>query len=585
MSLSVQAPSISADRTVQPGIDAKIRAAIGNKKSFMPTQLAIETVRACNAKCTMCPSETMKRPRGVMSKEVHETILSKVARWGAPISLITHAGLGEPLLDKMLEERIRREKEVFPNAQVIVYTNGSLLDEARALKLIASGVDVVSFSINGFRKETYEAVMQLPRDVTYRNVEVFCRLKEKTASKVGICVSLVKTDMCSAQEIEEYSQYWQTRHVTVVTPPWISWGNHFEHSVEKPQHPCFYIWKTMMIDNDGTVKLCCEDYDSQYRLGNIMTQEPAEIFNSPNMQRLRSNQLNGDFSSLPMCKNCTETFEPAEDFWKSSPALFADTPKQAQAASQIEVQRKIIDAPAAKTVLPKQTQSGLDTFLAWLDMLNPEQYKLALGHMLAKGLDSNQFDYPKGIWPPPTPARAYIEQFLTQYKDSVRGRCVEFAPAVYREFFADQKQITAYDVWNLSPGQGVTVAADLQDAAGVPDNTFDTIICTHVLSAVRDVWRAAKELHRVLKPGGLVLCTVPSVLQAYAPDPKDYWRLTQDSMNDLFADFSKSEIHVFGNPATVSGSPFYLMSYHFPAGFMEQHSLKCPSIIAAAAWK
>jgi radical SAM protein with 4Fe4S-binding SPASM domain len=585
MSTTVQAASVLADKTAQPGIDSKIRAAIGHKKSFMPTQLAIETVRACNAKCTMCPSETMKRPRGIMSREVHETILSKISRWGAPVSLITHAGLGEPLLDKMLEDRIRREKEVFPNAQVIVYTNGSLLDEARALKLIASGVDVVSFSINGFRKETYEAVMQLPRDNTYYNVEAFCRLKQRTGSNVGICVSLVKTDLCGQQEIEEYSQYWQARHVTVVTPPWISWGNLLAHSVRKPQHPCLYIWKTMMIDNDGTVKLCCEDYDSQYPLGNIMTQEPSEIFNSPNIQRLRSNQLNGDFSWLPMCRNCTETFEPAADFWKSSPSLFADTARQTPAAPQIQAQQRIIDAPPAKTAAPRQAQPALETFLAWLEMLNPEQYKLALGHMLAKGLDLNHFDFPQGIWPPPTPARVYIEQFLVQYKDSVRGRCVEFAPAVYKELFAGQGQITTYDVWNLSPGKGVTVAADLQNAAGVPDNTFDTIICTHVLSAIPDVRRAAKELHRVLKPGGLILCTVPAVLQCYAPDPKDYWRFTQDSIGDLFGDFSRSEIHVFGNPATVSGSPFYLMSYHFPAGFMEKHSQQCPSIIAAAAWK
>ena len=136
-----------------PEIDAKVRSAIGNTECFMPTQLAIETVRACNAKCIMCPSTTMKRPKGVMQTEVHETILRKISQWGAPISLITHAGIGEPLLDKMLEERIRREKEVFPEAQIIVYTNGGLLDEERARKLIESGVNTVSFSINGFRKE------------------------------------------------------------------------------------------------------------------------------------------------------------------------------------------------------------------------------------------------------------------------------------------------------------------------------------------------------------------------------------------------------------------------------------------------
>ncbi|HBG78598.1 MAG TPA: hypothetical protein DDW84_07135 [Phycisphaerales bacterium] len=328
--------NMSADRAVESVQDAKIRAVIGDNRCFMPTQLAIETVRACNAKCIMCPSTVMQRPKGFMRKEVHETILSKISRWGAPISLITHAGVGEPLLDKMLEERIKHEKEVFPNAQINVYTNGGLLDEERALKLIASGVDVVSFSVNGFHKETYEAVMKIPRDTTYENVERFCRLKKQMGSNVGICVSLIKTDLCSQQEIEEYKQYWNTKNVKVLTPPWISWGNFFEHSVSGHKLPCFFIWKSMVFDYDGTVKRCCEDYDSQYPMGNIMTQEPSEIFNSPRMQQQRNDQLSGIFTYPDICKNCIETFEPAKDFWNSSPPLYSERkPKQSGLESKM----------------------------------------------------------------------------------------------------------------------------------------------------------------------------------------------------------------------------------------------------------
>jgi FkbM family methyltransferase len=344
---------MSVSKSVEPEIDAKIKTMIGDTRCFMPTQLAIETVRACNAKCIMCPSTTMKRPKGLMQTEVHETILRKISQWGAPISLITHVGIGEPLLDKMLEERIRREKEVFPEAQIIVYTNGGLLDEERARKLIASGVNTVSFSINGFRKETYETVMQLPRDITYRNVERFCQLKQEINSKVNISVSLIKTEVCSQQEIEEHRHYWQDRHVTVLTPPWISWGNLLKHSIRKKSLPCFFIWKTMVIDNDGTVKRCCEDYDSCYPIGNIMMQEPSEIFNSPSMQRQRDNQLNGDFSCFPMCKNCIETFESARDFWEKSPPLFNDNQKKIYpiphgSKRQDEVERKIMDNQARK---------------------------------------------------------------------------------------------------------------------------------------------------------------------------------------------------------------------------------------------
>jgi ubiquinone/menaquinone biosynthesis C-methylase UbiE len=42
-----------------------------------------------------------------------------------------------------------------------------------------------------------------------------------------------------------------------------------------------------------------------------------------------------------------------------------------------------------------------------------------------------------------------------------------------------------------------------------PDNTFDAILCNHVLEHVRDDIQAMKEIHRVLKPGGFSIQQVP----------------------------------------------------------------------------
>jgi predicted SAM-dependent methyltransferase len=42
-----------------------------------------------------------------------------------------------------------------------------------------------------------------------------------------------------------------------------------------------------------------------------------------------------------------------------------------------------------------------------------------------------------------------------------------------------------------------------------PDETFDIIICCHVLEHIIDDWKALKELFRVLKNGGLAIIIVP----------------------------------------------------------------------------
>ena len=236
------------------------------------------------------------------------------------------------------------------------------------------------------------------------------------------------------------------------------------------------------------------------------------------------------------------------------------------------------------SAVPDPANPAVAALLDGLRRLSPDQYKTFLGHALTVGRSLSVFDYPPGVWPPPTPARAYIRDFLLEFRPHARGRCVEFFPALYRDLLDGDGRITAYETWNLSPAPGVTVVADLQDAAGVPDGAFDTIVCTHVLSAVQDVARACAELRRVLAPGGMLLVTVPCVLQKYAPDPQDFWRFTRDSLASLLNGFSRVELRGYGNAATVAGSPFFLMTDHFPDQTLAFHDPECPSVLAAAAW-
>lgn len=52
------------------------------------------------------------------------------------------------------------------------------------------------------------------------------------------------------------------------------------------------------------------------------------------------------------------------------------------------------------------------------------------------------------------------------------------------------------------------VKMDIHDIP-FPENTFDAVLCNHVLEHVRDDIRAMSEIHRVLKPGGFAILQVP----------------------------------------------------------------------------
>lgn len=79
------------------------------------------------------------------------------------------------------------------------------------------------------------------------------------------------------------------------------------------------------------------------------------------------------------------------------------------------------------------------------------------------------------------------------------------------------------------------------------DASFDCIFCTGTLEHVSDPWQAVNELHRVLKPGGIVHIDVPFI-QGYHADPSDYWRFTVDGLRMLCRSFEELECGVHIGP-------------------------------------
>ncbi len=297
-------------------VSSHLKETVQTHIDYYPTQLAIEPFGGCNAKCVMCPIKSMNRKQGALSIENAKIICNKISAWGAPIEKISHAGLGEPLLNRELEEIIKVEKEIFPNASVVVYSNGGMLDEERSVKLINSGLDIISFSINGFDPHNYEYVMKISYQKTLDNVLKFCDLVKELNSRMKIHVSMVKTAQHEETEVSKFREFWKDKVDNVIFPEYITWGGDFGSMGSKKQLSCFYIWKVLMVDNNGVVKMCCEDYNSKHPTGNLLEQSPNEIFNGKLMKLMRKNQINEKFNSPKMCKDCVETWDTSLAFWQ-----------------------------------------------------------------------------------------------------------------------------------------------------------------------------------------------------------------------------------------------------------------------------
>ena len=133
--------------------------------------------------------------------------------------------------------------------------------------------------------------------------------------------------------------------------------------------------------------------------------------------------------------------------------------------------------------------------------------------------------------------RYYIEQFLSANGADIKGRVLEMGDPTYIRKFG--RGVTQEDVLNYVEGNPkATIVADLTDAPHIPDNTFDCIIITQTLQMIFEVDKAIKTLHRILKPGGVVLCTSHGMTRVARREGVDdwgeYWHFTTQSKRRLF---------------------------------------------------
>jgi len=81
----------------------------------------------------------------------------------------------------------------------------------------------------------------------------------------------------------------------------------------------------------------------------------------------------------------------------------------------------------------------------------------------------------------------------------------------------------------------------------------DAVLCKEVLEHVRDPASAVGEIHRVLKQGGAVMCTVPFLHPYHGKRGQlpDFWRFTEEGAAQLFSAFTSVEVRRAGGAIFV----------------------------------
>lgn len=149
--------------------------------------------------------------------------------------------------------------------------------------------------------------------------------------------------------------------------------------------------------------------------------------------------------------------------------------------------------------------------------------------------------------------RYYIEGFLAGHAADIHGAVLEIGDATYTRRFGGDR-VTRVEVLHASPGNlQATLVGDLGTGAGIPGAAFDCLILTQTLPFIYDVASAVAHCADALKPGGVLLVTVPGISQISRYEMErwgDYWRFTDASLRRLLdAAFGPAnvEVAVHGN--------------------------------------
>ena len=289
-----------------------------NGERLVPRRIVIETIFGCNAACGMCViNHPTDRPKGIMPLDKFQDLVDRLAPYRDSVEMFDLFGLGEPLIDPHIVERIAYVKAAgFRNLSFS--TNAHLLSAERARALLDVGLDTVIFSIDGFSRETHEAVrIRTDYDRVVANCIEMIRQRDAGNFKTRFVVRFVRQDL-NAHEWDDYRRFWlgaisPDRRDLLIRYDVHNWSDQVAGTVTNQEWrdplidvaPCHHIYDKLVILANGAVALCFEDIlKAQFRFGNVFDDDPIDIFNSARFNKIRTLHGCGKRRNLGICSGC-----------------------------------------------------------------------------------------------------------------------------------------------------------------------------------------------------------------------------------------------------------------------------------------
>jgi radical SAM protein with 4Fe4S-binding SPASM domain len=325
--------------------------------------LFVELTNHCNFGCTFCPDEIMERQRGLMSYDEACRVFDMIAReksWLGPLYPVKLHQMGEPTLHKRLVDIVAYAES--KGVPIELNTNCSLLTPPLVDGLYRAGLtnlilsyqtpDAESFKTRKDKSKrlTFEVYLEKVRTAVERKVATGARTHIEldvmnTSGSPGI--RIVGEEARASRVLLEWIAFARSLERKYGLPPirhdldYVEGGFRFlDHDEDRGRYPLLpgvdLLWKRLhtwgnviqgketlqKVDGycpapneqfvilwDGTVTVCCTDYEGTLAMGNVREQTIAEIWTGPKWVRMREKMWR-DVLESRTCRVCKGAESP-----------------------------------------------------------------------------------------------------------------------------------------------------------------------------------------------------------------------------------------------------------------------------------
>jgi len=267
-------------------------------------EVRIETCTKCMYSCIFCPRHKLKRKKETMSLDTYCFIVDKIKKELPDITGITISGFGEAFLDDSICEKIEYTSGM--GYQVYIVSNGYFLTKGTIDRLRNFNVENIRISLHSIEYKPYQKLTRAPLTYFYRVIQNIDYIIEK--SDIPLILTFEIVPGINDNQIEQIKKRYDGKAVVEIWKPhnWISTYEHRKGPITRST--CGRPWNSpYQLQVDGTLNMCCFDYNGELLLGDFLKQTMEEILNGDAFLDLKKHHKNGTLDETDyLCKDCDQ---------------------------------------------------------------------------------------------------------------------------------------------------------------------------------------------------------------------------------------------------------------------------------------